>query len=308
MYVPAPHAVQPLPTPQKPVLHIQSVSALLAGGASEFAGHSRHSSLEAAPTVVEYVPVVQLLHDASPCVALYVPVAQSEQCPPSGPVAPAVHAHAMLPPGESEFAGHTAHGPPSGPVEPALQVHAVELVLPKNESVYIGHSRHADTFVAPTNTEYVPGGHAVHDAAPVALYFPAAHAVHVPPSGPVQPATHVHAPRVVLSAGERVLSGHAEQFTVPPHEYVSATQAPHVLLVRAPAMLECLPGTHAVHSADPGSALCVPAAHNTHVPPSGPVEPALHAHAVSSELPVSELEFVGQAEHTDAVVAPTSTA
>jgi hypothetical protein len=34
-------------------------------------------------------------------------------------------------------------------------------------------------------------GHAVHAAGPVAsLYFPASHAVHVPPFGPVNPALH----------------------------------------------------------------------------------------------------------------------
>ena len=46
-----------------------------------------------APTVVEYVPIAQLLHVAGPVIALYFPATHSEHVPPSGPVYPGLHEH-----------------------------------------------------------------------------------------------------------------------------------------------------------------------------------------------------------------------
>ena len=49
----------------------------------------------------------------------------------------------------------------------------------------------------------VPEGQLLHDPAPdTALYVPAAHAVHVPPLGPVKPALHLQSEEASLPAGE----------------------------------------------------------------------------------------------------------
>ena len=49
----------------------------------------------------------------------------------------------------------------------------------------------------------VPEGQLLHDPAPdTALYVPAAHAVHVPPLGPVKPALHAQSEEASLPAGE----------------------------------------------------------------------------------------------------------
>jgi len=49
-----------------------------------------------------------------------------------------------------------------------------------------GHPVQTLDTVAPATTEYVPATQSEHAALPVAiLYFPAAHALHVPPLGPL---------------------------------------------------------------------------------------------------------------------------
>jgi len=69
-----------------------------------------------------------------------------------------------------------------GPFDPALQ-HAVMAVLPAGESEFAGQS---------TQPEFpVPD-----------LYVPPKHCVHVPPSGPFDPALHTQAVTAVLPAGE----------------------------------------------------------------------------------------------------------
>ena len=53
--------------------------------------------------------------------------------------------------------------------------------------------------VAPA-AEVVPAGHETHALAPtVLLKLPAAHDVHAPPSGPVEPALHVQKPSPALT-------------------------------------------------------------------------------------------------------------
>ena len=55
-----------------------------------------------------------------------------------------------------------------------------------------GHASHTSD-VAPTVVEYLPLPHSVQSSEPVSiLYFPAKHAVQVPPSLPVKPALHLH--------------------------------------------------------------------------------------------------------------------
>ena len=48
------------------------------------------------------------------------------------------------------------------------------------------------------------------------------------------------------------------------------------------------PAGQSAHSADPNEALCLPAEQITHSPPSGPLKPALHRHAVAEPLPGDE--------------------
>ena len=66
-----------------------------------------------------------------------------------------------------------------------------------------GHAEQVDDEVAPSSCENVPAGQLLHDPAPdTALYVPAAHAVHVPPFGPVKPALHAQSEEASLPAGE----------------------------------------------------------------------------------------------------------
>ena len=58
-----------------------------------------------------------------------------------------------------------------------------------------------------------------------------------------------------------------------------------------------------VHSPDPDAALCLPAAHPTHGPPSGPLKPALHRHAAAVALADAEYELAGHPTHALADVA-----
>jgi hypothetical protein len=46
----------------------------------------------------------------------------------------------------------------------------------------------------------------------------------------------------------------------------------------------------ALQAADPVNVLYLPATHAVHVPPSGPVDPALQMHAVKEVLPIGALE------------------
>ena len=115
------------------------------------ASHSTHAE---PPNVIEYVPAPQSLHKADPVDVLYVP------------------------------AVHAVHSPPCVPHEPALQVQLVKAELPAGELEFVGQVMHVEITV--TAVEYVPAPQSVQLADPVdVLYFPATHAVHVPPLGPV---------------------------------------------------------------------------------------------------------------------------
>ncbi len=82
-----------------------------------------------------------------------------------------------------------------------------------------GHVRHTTTVVAPTVVEYMFTPQLVHARVPVViLYFPAAHAVHGPPVGPVKPALQstIQAALDELATGE-IKAGlvHVVQSAVP---------------------------------------------------------------------------------------------
>ena len=82
-------------------------------------------------------------------------------------------------------------------------MHTAKAELPAGESEYVGQVEHVASDVAPIAAEYLPDPQLRHEAAPVtALYLPATHCVHVPPSGPVEPASQVHAVKAELPAGE----------------------------------------------------------------------------------------------------------
>ena len=140
--------------------------------------------------------------------------------------------------------------------------------------------------------EYSPATQLLHAASPGAnLYFPATHSKHVPPSAPDEPALQTQAVDTELPASELEFVGHPR----------------HVLASSAPTYTEYVPIAQSVHAPDPVSALCFPATHWVHVPPSGPDEPALQVQAVDTELPASEFEFVGHAKHVEAWLAPGDT-
>jgi hypothetical protein len=105
-------------------------------------------------------------------------------------------------------ATHTVQVPPFGPVYPALQalaIHAPLDVLAVDESE--------------------PMGQVEHDALPVVfLYFPATHAVQVPPFAPVKPALQMQAVSAVLEFGEVELPGHVEHVA---DKYLPAVQYSH---------------------------------------------------------------------------------
>ena len=91
---------------------------------------------------------------------------------------------------------------------PALHEQAVATVLPDGESALNAHSIQAPFPVT-------------------ALYFPATHAVHMPPSGPVKPALQVQAVDTVLAAGDPALSGHDVHTLVPSPLKLSLAQSRH---------------------------------------------------------------------------------
>ena len=65
-----------------------------------------------APTVMEKVPALQLMHSAEPDASLNLPTSQAEQFPPSGPVKPLLQVQLltdMLPEADHAFDGHAKH-------------------------------------------------------------------------------------------------------------------------------------------------------------------------------------------------------
>ena len=85
-HVPAAHAVHVPPSgPVYPTLQVQEVATELGLGELELVGHAIHVVPIVAPTVVEYVPAVQLEHTALPVALLYLPATQAVHVPPSGP-------------------------------------------------------------------------------------------------------------------------------------------------------------------------------------------------------------------------------
>ena len=104
---------------------------------------------------------------------------------------------------------------------------------------------------APSTAEFVPVTQSVHVAVPVTvLYFPPAHAVHVPPSGPVCPDAHLQSAGASLAVVLIELLGQLEHelsVTAPVDaEYLPAPQFVHVLATEAPVLVEYLPAPQLV--------------------------------------------------------------
>ena len=95
-----------------------------------------------------------------------------------------------------------------------------------------------------------------------------------------------------LVLGELELLGHARQ----------------VATAVAAVVVEYVPAAQSVQTALPVAILYFPTTHAVHVPPSGPVYPALQAvamQAVLLELPPTEFVLAGHARQFASVVAPT---
>jgi hypothetical protein len=77
---------------------------------------------------------------------------------------------------------------------------------------------------------------------------------------------------------------------------VPAGQETHVVAVVAPVVVEYVPVKQSVHPALPVTFLCFPATQATHGPPSGPLNPTLHAtetHAFTLEPPLADVVPAG---------------
>jgi hypothetical protein len=154
-------------------------------------------------------------------------------------------------------------------------------VLAATELEDAGQLAHVLSAEAPEVVEYLPTPQLMHEAAPVtALNFPAPHATHVPPFGPVWPASHRQLVIVVLAAAELEDAGQIAHVlsaeTSGVAEYLPEMQPVQVLSAEPPGVVEYLPAPQSMHEAAPVTVLNFPAPHATHVPPSGPVWPALH--------------------------------
>lgn len=71
--------------------------------------------------------------------------------------------------------------------------------------------------------------------------------------------------------------------------------ARQVVATVAPAVVEYVPVPQSVQFTLPVLFLYLPAAHNTHTPPSGPVYPVSHTQAPIEELPIGELYVIPHA-------------
>jgi hypothetical protein len=213
LYFPAPQAVHVPPLgPVNPTLQTQLASAGEPTGACVSAGQAWQALCAVAATVVEYVLTLQSVHTLLPMNLLNLP------------------------------GTHAVHVPPSTPLYPVVHMQFVKSVDPAPEIEFAGQAVQTDSDCAAIEPEYLLSAQLVHAAEPgTVLYFPATHAVHVPPLGPVNPRL------------QRQLS--------------SAV---------APVAVEYMLTPQSVHATEPVAVLYFPAAHAVHVPPLGPVYPTLH--------------------------------
>jgi hypothetical protein len=339
LYFPAAHAAHVPPLgPVYPRLQTQLVSVDDPAIDCVSAGHARQALSATAPVVVRYLPAPQSVHATEPVVVLYLPAAQAEHVPPLGPVNPRLHSQLVNdvdPTGDRALLGHPWHiatsDAPRAPeyVSAAHATHALSSAAPTDaENFPAPHATHALLLVAPVEVKYLPAPQSLHASEPTAaVYLPAAHTEHWPPSGPEKPTLHLHAVAAALPGGacafpsqlwhvaaeaapttvENEFAPHATHVSAPAAptvaEYVPAMHATHAPAVVAPEPARYVPAAHAAHAAEPAAALNVPAAHAAHAPPSAPVKPAAHLQSVAASLPCALSAFAGQLAHA-ALPAP----
>ena len=265
-----------------------------------------------APVVMRYFPAMQSAHPVAPVKILYFPAMHAVHVPPFGPVYPRLQRQLvkrLLPIGETELSGQFWHNPISAEPETVLYVPALQsmqvLVVEAPQAVEylpVSQLRHVVNTEAPTVVEYLPLLQSVQAWFPcVSLYFPASHAIHVPPSGPVYPTTHRQLVLRLLPLREKEFG---EQDThvvleiapgVP--EYVLAAQAKQELSKEAPVVVRYLPAPHAMHAvsaAAPAVVRYLPAPQLVHVltkvaPVAVEYLPA--AQSVHAAKPIASLYF-----------------
>jgi hypothetical protein len=221
--------------PVYPGAHWQPVSAVVPVTDTAYAWQAVQLVCAVNALYVLYVHVVQ---SALSCVFLYVPTRHAVHALPSAPVYPTSHLHAVA----AELPVPGAFATP-----PAVCSAA--------------HVKHVPEPVAPSVTEYVSAGQLIQAPVPnTALYFPAAHAVHVLPSDPYQPAGHVQLPSAAVPTTAVVEpDGQFKQTPIP----VAAT------------VVEYLPTIQLVHAAEPVPPLYLPATHEVHPQSIGVLETSI---------------------------------
>jgi hypothetical protein len=79
----------------------------------------------------------------------------------------------------------------------------------------------------------------------------------------------------------------------------------HAEIDVAPVTVEKVFAEQFRHTDVPVTALYFPGTHSAHGPPFGPLAPVLQIHAVTAELPATELELSGQLRHLAELFAPS---
>ena len=103
--------------------------------------------------------------------------------------------------------------------------------------------------VAPVVVRYLPASQGVQSWFPcISLYFPASHAIHVPPFGPVNPRLQIQVTKAILPPGDTEPGGQFVQVSPPvapaTAEYELVPQSIHVLGKEATKVVEYLPAVH----------------------------------------------------------------
>jgi len=131
----------------------------------------------------------------------------------------------------------------------------VALLLPAAALEFTGQSVQV-LDVAAGVVEYWSARQLVHEALPGAiLYFPASHAVHVPPSSPVYPGLQIQSVWLPLAAGAWALIVHAVHMLSPGIENVSAAHGSQSAIESAAVSGEKYLAPHGEHSIMPKSGL-----------------------------------------------------
>ena len=284
-YVLAPQAVQVLAADAPAVVEYLPAS------------QSVHVLATEAPVLVRYLPAAQSVHPTEPISSLYFPAAHAAHVSPSAPVCPAWQrqlVRRILPLRDCEFGGqemHVSAVEAPGVVEYVLAPQSMQVPVIEAPAVmeYFPEAQFVQVLAteAPVVTRYLPAPQSVHPTEPISsLYFPASHAVHVPPLPPVYPALHWQLVKALLPGREIEFSGQG------------------------------------LHAAEPELALNSPARHRIQVCPSAAVAPGLQVQSVRRADSGGEFEFAGQSwqvglpsadhepashgSHVSAPVAPTA--